>query len=120
MGSRATIGQLAHFAPIVLLASCASISTSDIHVYAIGNSEVQISARAERGVSSDHLFIVVDGADVAEGPFGASEAAGTILRGAFDEMPVVARCGHRWRPGIHIGYRCFVQVGPGDPIQVDF
>jgi hypothetical protein len=105
---------------IVCLASCASISTSDTYPYALDDSEVRISARAERGVSEDHLFIVINNIDVAEGPFGSAQAAGTILRGTFNEIPVEARCGHRWRPGIHIGYRCLVHIGQSDPIKLDF
>jgi hypothetical protein len=61
---------------IVCLASCASISTSDTYPYALDDSEVRISARAERGVSEDHLFIVINNIDVAEGPFGSAQAAG--------------------------------------------
>ena len=102
------------------LASCASVSTSDVRTYALTHSELQVSARAERGFGADQLVIVIDGTDVADGPFGPAEAAGTVLQGTFNEMPVTARCGHRWRPGIHIGYRCFVQVDGGDPIQLDF
>lgn len=105
---------------IALLASCSSVSTSNTHTYVLATVELQVAARAERGLTADRLFIVVNGRDVAEGPFGSDEAAGTVLRGTFDEMPVEARCGHRWRPGIHVGYRCFIQVGAGEPIQVDF
>lgn len=105
---------------VACLASCASVSTSDTYSYALGDSELQVSARAERGPSADHLFIVINGVDVADGPFGATQAAGTILRGTFNEIPVEARCEHRWRPGIHIGYRCLVHIDRSPPMEVDF
>ncbi len=105
---------------VIFLVSCASVSTSDTHSYHLGDSEFQVSARAERGLVEDHLFIVVNGADVADGPFGTAQAAGTVLRGSVDRTPVRASCGHRWRPGIHIGYRCVVYIGYGDRIELDF
>jgi hypothetical protein len=43
-----------------------------------------------------------------------------ILRGEFEGIRVEASCGHRWRPGVHIGYRCVVHVGSGDPVELDF
>lgn len=103
-----------------LLLSCASVSTSEIHTYSLGDSELRVSARAERGATSDQLFIVVNDVDVASGPFGAEQAAGTTLRGTFEGTPVVARCGHRWRPGLHIGYRCSVSLGDGGPVELSF
>ena len=102
------------------LAACASISTSDTHVSPVGDYELHISARAERGASRDHLFIVVNGVDVADSPFGPAQASGVLLRGQFEELPVEATCGHRWKPGMHIGYRCVVHVGGGDPVELDF
>ena len=102
------------------LAACASVSTSDTHVSPVGDYVLHISARAERGATQDHLFIVVNGVDVADSPFGPAQASGVNLRGQFEELPVEATCGHRWRPGIHIGYRCVVHVGSGNPVELDF
>lgn len=104
----------------VCFASCASVSTSETHRYPLRGSEFLVSARAERGSTADHLFIVVNGVDAADGPFGPAEASGTILRGHFRTDPVEAHCGHRWRPGLHIGYRCRVSIGDGNPIEVEF
>lgn len=102
------------------LASCSSVSSSGGHAYLLGDTELQLSARAEHGATGDHLVVSVNGVDVAEGPFGPAQAAGTTLRGRLDDLSVEAHCGHRWRPGIHIGYRCVVSVGPGAPIELDF
>ncbi len=100
--------------------SCAPVSNSTSHIFSLGDSELLVSARAERGLTSDHLFIVVNGIDVADGPFGSDQAAGTVLRGVLNQTPVEARCGHRWRPGLHIGYRCSVRIGLSDPIELEF
>lgn len=100
------------------LAACVSVSTSDTHPYTLSDSTILISARAERGLLEDQLFIVVNDVDVAEGPFGYAQAAGTRLHGTFSGIPVGASCAHRWRPGIHIGYRCLVQIGGGNPIEL--
>jgi hypothetical protein len=104
----------------VWLASCASTATSETHVYELGESALRISARAERGATRDQLFIVVNGEDVASGPFGPPQAAGAVLRGHYEGTPIEAHCGHRWRPGIHIGYRCAVYVDGDGPIALDF
>ena len=100
--------------------ACASVSHSEIQTHGLGASEVQVSARAERGALADQLFIVIEGEDVASGPFGPEEAAGTTLRGTYAGVPVEARCGHRWRPGLHIGYRCSVRLGEGEPFELAF
>ena len=102
------------------LAACASTSTSEVRAYVLGSTEVRVSARAERGTLEDRLVIVVNDVDVASGPFGFDQAAGTTLRGDFDGTPVVAQCGHRWRPGLHIGYRCAVRLGEGEPVELSF
>ena len=100
--------------------SCASVSTSETRIYSIGDLELRVSARAERGLSTDRLFIVINGSDIAEAPFGPEQAAGTVFHGTFAGLPVEARCGHRWRPGIHIGYKCTVRVSGGDPVDLAF
>lgn len=105
---------------LVCFLSCASVSTSATHVYSLGASEIQVSARAERGLAVDRLFIIINGVDVAEGPFGPEQATGTVLRGDYDGLPVEAHCRHRWRPGIHIGYQCSVRVDHGSPIELAF
>jgi hypothetical protein len=84
------------------LVSCASVSTSETHAYRLGTSEFEVSARAERGATADQLFIVINGTDVASGPFGPEQAAGTTLRGVFHGVSVEAHCGHRWRPGVSL------------------
>ncbi len=100
--------------------ACASTSTSRIHEYETASRSLRISARAERGTTRDRLFIVVNGEDVAEGLFGPEQAAGTVLRGSYEGTPIEARCGHRWRPGVHISYRCAVYVDGDGPIRLDF
>lgn len=102
------------------LASCAGVSTSDTHEVRIGSSVLHLSARAERGATGDLLFVTVNGVDVARGPFGPAEAAGTVLRGRYRAVPIEAHCGHRWRPGLHIAYRCAVYVGGEGPVELDF
>jgi len=102
------------------LVSCASVSTSETHTYRLGTSEFEVSARAERGATADQLFIVINGSDVASGPFGPEQAAGTTLRGVFHGVSVEAHCGHRWRPGVHIGYRCSLRLSGGDPFELTF
>ena len=86
----------------------------------VGDRELTVAARAERGLASDRLVVAIDGVDVAEGPFGPDQVAGTLLRGTFEGMSVEARCGHRWRPGVHIGYRCHVSVEGGEAAELDF
>lgn len=86
----------------------------------MGDSVLYVSARAERGLTRDRLFLVVNGEDVADSPFGSGQASGVILRGEFEGIPVEASCGHRWRPGIHIGYRCVLQADGGDSVELDF
>lgn len=100
--------------------SCASVSASRQHAYRLGDQELRVSARAERGATADRLCVSVEGVDVAEGPFGPAQAAGTTLLGEFEGLPVEARCRHRWRPGLHIGYRCEVSIGAGAPVELDF
>jgi hypothetical protein len=112
--------ELAAPCALLWLASCASTATSDTIDYAIGSAVLSISARAERGATRDELFITVNGVDVARGSFGPAEAAGTVLRGSYDDVPIEAHCGHRWRPGIHIGHRCSVYVNGEGPVRLDF
>lgn len=71
---------LALFAGLV---ACASVSTSETHDYRLGDSVLRVSARAERGATQDHLFISVNGRDVADGPFGPEQAAGVLLHGQY-------------------------------------
>lgn len=113
-------GALAGAGLLLGLAACASVSTSAPRELVVGSSVLEISARAERGATRDELVVSVDGVDVARGPFGPPQAAGTVLQGSHHDIPVEARCRHRWRLGLQIGYRCAVTAGGEGPVELDF
>ena len=107
---------------LVFSLACASSSTSTSEVRELEHASeaLRVSARAERGWMEDRLVVSVNGIDVAEGPFGAEQAPGTVLYGEWQGASIEALCGHRWRLGIHISYRCSVYVDGDGPVRLEF
>jgi hypothetical protein len=106
--------------PCASLASCASTSISPAHELQLAESTVKVSARAERGTTQDQLYLTINEVDVATAPFDASVAPVVVFEVDHEGTILEARCGHRWRPGFHIGYRCTVRSTHGGPVELDF
>lgn len=105
---------------LAMLCACASTSVSRTTTLVLERGTVAVAARAERGATGDLIVLSLDGRAVASARFDAESSPELTLHAEHLGERIESHCTHRWRPGLHIAYRCRVSAASGHSVELAF